>query len=134
MLSWNNWLAQARASLNAGVVLQNNAVHFMACFSFEQAAEMALKAGLDALAIDHHGHYLPGLLRDLATTRKVDLPERVASAARRLTRLYIPTRYPDAEGGVPAENYDADDARQAHADADEIMKFVLEGLSETDRG
>lgn len=100
----------------------------MACFSFQQAAEMALKAGLEALGVDHHGHYLPGLLRDLATRRGVALDDTVAGAARRLGRLYIPTRYPDAEGGVPADNYDADDARQAHVDAETIMAFVLKEL------
>jgi HEPN domain-containing protein len=128
MLSWHNWMEQARRSFHAGELVEQGSEHFMACFSYQQAAEMALKAGLEALGLDHQGHYLPGLLSTLAARRGTEAPDGVAGAARRLNRLYIPTRYPDAEGGVPAENYDADDSARARSDAQRVIEYVESGL------
>lgn len=99
--------------------------HAWACFTYQQSAEMALKAGLEEAQRDHTGHYLPGLLQELCQARGVDAHEKIMTAARRLTRLYIPTRYPDAiGGGVPSEAYTAEDSEQAHEDAQTILEFV----------
>jgi HEPN domain-containing protein len=48
---------------------------------------------------------------------------RMASA--RLNRYYIPTRYHDAfDRGAPADQFFAGDARQAVADAEEVIHFA----------
>ena len=85
---------------------------------YQQAAEMAIKGALDRKTLDHAGHSLIALLRDLETSP----PETLVAAARRLSRLYIPTRYPDAAGAPPGDLYGQDDAEQAARDAQTLME------------
>ena len=58
-------------------------------------------------------------------------PEDVADSLRRLSRHYIPARYPDASpGGTPADHYGARDADDAMADARRVIDFVAARWSE----
>ena len=120
VLYWQNWWRQAQAAYRAGVHTQEADDHAYACFLFQQAAELAFKAGLDCMGSDHRTHDLTGLMSGFQ-----ELPPAVAEAARRLNDKYVRTRYPDAvEGAVPAEMFGQQDAVQARADADVIMRFV----------
>jgi HEPN domain-containing protein len=55
----------------------------------------------------------------------VAVTESLRMACARLNRYYIPTRYPDAfDRGAPADQFFAADARQAIADAEEVLGFA----------
>jgi len=55
----------------------------------------------------------------------VAVTESLRMACARLNRYYIPTRYPDAfDRGAPADQFFASDARQAIADAEEVLGFA----------
>lgn len=54
-----------------------------------------------------------------------ELPEEVSAALRRLSRHYIPPRYPDAHpGGSTLAHYGSDDAEEAIFDADLVIAHV----------
>lgn len=93
-----------------------------ACFTAQQAAEKSLKALFQHLHGQAWGHNLTDLLRVVPPA--VSLPAEVLHAARRLDRLYIPTRYPDGlPSGTPHEYYDETDATEAERDAGTIIQF-----------
>jgi HEPN domain-containing protein len=53
------------------------------------------------------------------------LPGQLRSALQRLSRHYIPARYPDAHpSGTPGAHYGHDDARQALADVAVVFEYV----------
>ena len=67
--------------------------------------------------LDRFGH--------MVSAAGVDVSEPIVDAMHRLTRHYIPSRYPDAHpGGEPGEHYGAHDAEQAITDAVAIFAFV----------
>jgi len=125
MLYWKNWFEQSRRAYQSAGVLHKAGEHYWCCFTCQQAAEMALKAALERRALDRMGHNLLELLSALEGAMQERIPDDVRHAARRLNRLYIPTRYPDAVGGsVPADNYAAEDADRAMQDARRILDYV----------
>ncbi|MGI9032858.1 MAG: HEPN domain-containing protein [Acidimicrobiales bacterium] len=94
-------------------------------FLAEQAAQLAVKALLHGLGIGPWGHDLVELGRAMAAALGEPLPAEVADALVRLSRLYIPTRYPDAHpAGDPGEHYSAADADKAIGDAELILASV----------
>jgi len=118
-------MEQARRALKTGAILREAGEHYWACFTFQQAAEMALKAGLERFGEDHVGHNLLELVASLRMASRDEPPEGVREGARRLNRLYVPTRYPDAVGGsVPADNYSAEDSELACQDAGLILAYI----------
>jgi HEPN domain-containing protein len=125
MLYAESWMAQARDTLRTARLNRDGGQHAHACFMYQQAAELALKAGLEQLGLDHSGHNLVELLSALARARESAADPQVEAAARRLTRLYIPTRYPDAVGGaVPSTMYDQEDSQRADTDAERVFSYV----------
>ena len=109
------------AQLQAGAGLSN-----WACFLAEQAAQLALKALLHGLGRGPWGHDLVRL-SEMASEAGLEPPTAVADAIRRLSRHYIPARYPDAHSaGPPSTHYGAADSEEALRDAASVLDFVDE--------
>lgn len=73
------------------------------CFNAQQAAEIALKAALNAYGLERRGHSVTELLEEL-----VGLGERLEhlrDSAKILDQYYIPTRYANAFPSGPASAY-----------------------------
>ncbi|CAN5711104.1 HEPN domain-containing protein [soil metagenome] len=113
--------AQEGARAQAAVGLHN-----WACFSAEQAAQLAIKGLLHGLGSGPWGHDLVRL-GELMTEEGVEIPAAVMDALRRLGRHYIPARYPDAHAaGEPGAHYSENDWLEAEGDAAVIVSFVDE--------
>lgn len=96
-----------------------------ACFLHEQAAQLAVKGLLHAVGLDAWGHDLVVLGERAREHFGPSWPPEVAEPAARLSRHYIPARYPDAHAsGVPGAHYTEADAIQAAADAEAIQSAV----------
>ena len=96
-----------------------------ACFIAEQAAQLSCKGLLHGVGVEAWGQDLVDLGDRVSRTIGTDLEDDVASALRRLSRHYIPARYPDAHpSGAPGAHYGRDDADQAIADAERVLMAV----------
>ena len=96
-----------------------------ACFLAEQSAQLAVKGLLHGFGAGAWGHDLVELGRLVGEAIREQLPEPVTPALQRLSRHYIPARYPDAHpGGAPASHYGEEDARQALQDLATVTDFV----------
>ncbi len=123
---YRRWRDEAGRALR-GARLQGEAgLHNWACFSAEQAAQLAVKGLLHGVGAGPWGHDLVRLGEALVE-QGISLPARLADALRRLSRHYIPARYPDAHpSGPPGLHYGESDAAEALADADAVTRFVDE--------
>jgi HEPN domain-containing protein len=121
---YRRWREEADRAL-AGARLQAEAgLHNWACFAAEQAAQLAVKALLHGLGRAPWGHDLVRL-SESTDAAGVEVPGEAADAARRLSRHYIPARYPDAHpAGSAAAHYGHSDAEDALQDADRLLAFV----------
>jgi HEPN domain-containing protein len=91
------------------------------CFNCQQAAELALKAALNALGLEIRGHDLSLLLGELSSHE----PEvkRFSDDARRLDQYYIPTRYANAfYSGSAMEHYTQAQANEGVEKAQSILE------------
>jgi HEPN domain-containing protein len=80
-----------------------------------------------ALGGEGWGHSITRLLRD--ASHKLEVTEDLITAAQRLDKHYIPTRYPNGfDLGAPRDYYTADEARQAITDAQRIYDFCQQSL------
>lgn len=130
MNRWNDWWRQAHMELRAATNLQVTGDHAWCCFTCQQAAEKALKAVLEQRGHEHEGHSLNLLLRRLFG--EDDPPRELVRACARLSRLYIPTRYPDAVvEGAPADQYLEEDAQQSLEDLRVIVDYVGRAVGQT---
>lgn len=121
---FGRWRAEADRALGGARLNEGGELHNWACFLAEQAALLALKGLLHGLGRAPWGHDLVRL-GELAREASIELPDDVAAALRRLSRHYIPARYPDAHpSGPPGPHYGASDAREALADAGRVVDFV----------
>jgi HEPN domain-containing protein len=118
------WLDQAREDLKWAEHLAEQGGYHIACFLAQQVAEKALKAFLYAqgeeLVIGH------SVARLCAAAQAVEpaFSEHCRSWAV-LDGFYIPTRYPNGlPGGIPAEAYPQETARDAVALARQVVDFV----------
>lgn len=116
------WLEQARRDLEAAEGIFAQGYWWIACFQAQQAAEKAVKAFLygvgERMVL---GHSVAQLVREASQHNASFDQLRLAASA--LDRFYIPTRYPNGlPGGIPADSYSEQDARQAI----EMAKAVLE--------
>lgn len=119
---WREAAADARrgASVQSGAGLQN-----WACFLAEQAAQLGVKGLLHGIGGGAWGRDLVVLGARVAEAFDAELPGDLDAALRRLSRHYIPPRYPDAHpGGPPLAHYSADDARQALEDVDAVLAWA----------
>lgn len=123
------WLAQAEYDLRAAQTNFDSKLYSYACFIAQQTAEKALKAFLYGQGERQVvGHSVGQLCRQSAKLNKEFA--KIIARARKLDRYYIPTRYPNGlPGGVPAEEYDHDDARLGLTLAREVLDTVKKHLN-----
>lgn len=122
---YQRWREEAGAA-RRGAGLQSEAgLHNWACFLAEQAAQLGVKGLLHGVGRGAYGHDLVVLGGHLAEALGEELPEGLRSALQRLSRHYIPARYPDAHpSGGPGAHYGPDDVVQALDDVGAILEYV----------
>jgi HEPN domain-containing protein len=123
---FKRWRDAASDAHRAASVQRTAAMHNWACFLAEQAAQLAVKGLLHGIGSGAWGHDLVALGEKLRQALGTDPPETVAAALRRLSRHYIPPRYPDAHPGdsPPLAHYGASDADEAIRDTDLVIAYV----------
>jgi HEPN domain-containing protein len=125
----SDWLSQAEHDLGHARNSAASRDFDWACFAAHQAAEKAMKALFMALGGEAWGHSLLAMANDLG--RRIDIGAEFLDRARRLDRHYIPTRYPNGfDSGAPHMYYAEADAGQAIADAESILMFCKNQVSE----
>lgn len=123
---FERWFRQAEQTLRSAECDAASGFWNWACFKAEQAAQFAVKGLLRAIGEPAFGHALTRLLMDLEKLG-INVQEAVKIAGRNLERHYIPTRYADVfPSGSPYEFYTAQDAQEAIANCQTILKFVRE--------
>lgn len=123
---FRRWREEADRALESARREAEAGAHNWSCFLAEQSAQLGLKALLHGLGQGPWGHDLIRLGRE-ATAAGLDVPSAVEDALARLSRHYIPARYPDAHpGGSAASRYRASDAAEAIADVERVLRFVDE--------
>lgn len=121
---YRRWRGEADRALESARLQSDAGLHNWACFAAEQAAQLAMKAILHGLGRGPWGHDLVRL-GVFAGEADLELPAEVADVLRRLSRHYIPARYPDAHpGGSPADHYGRSDSDEALRDARAVLAFV----------
>jgi HEPN domain-containing protein len=116
------WWAQAEDDASFVRDLAREARYFdKACFIAQQAAEKAVQACVYATGRrEVFGHAVLEFTHDLAAMDPAF--KELASAAARLDRYYIPTRYPNAlPGGAPFQSYTAGDLAAARGDMETVF-------------
>ncbi|HEV8674345.1 MAG TPA: HEPN domain-containing protein [Methylomirabilota bacterium] len=118
------WLRQAEHDVSDAEYSAAGRRYHLACFLSQQAAEKALKAFLYARGAEQVlGHSVADLAEECA--RLDDDLRALKPRAAPLDHYYVPTRYPNSlPGGIPAEAFDAEDARRALALAQEVIQRV----------
>lgn len=115
-----DWFRQAKRKLDSALWTIQGGFYEDACFSAQQAAELAVKALLESQGRIELGHSVVQLLQ--ATS---DVPSEILAAARVLDRYYIPTRYPNGfPAGAPMDFDDQPTAEEAVKLAETILEFV----------
>lgn len=111
-------LAAARVQADAGF-------HHWSCFLAEQSAQLAVKALLHGVGVGAWGHDLVELGRAWGVALEEDTELTLQAGLQRLSRHYIPARYPDAHpSGSPGAHYGEADSAQALADAEQVAAAV----------
>ncbi|MGD9497014.1 MAG: HEPN domain-containing protein [Armatimonadota bacterium] len=116
------WIEDARVELEAAELLADNAIPHLAIFHARQAIEKLLKCGYPILRSRPmaHEHSLQAMVHDVLGR----IPDEIWEIIKRLNPFYMSTRYADAAGGPPSQCFDADDARQAVALAQEAFEWI----------
>lgn len=115
-----DWFRQARRKLDSARWDIQGEFYEDACFSAQQAAELAAKALLESQGQIELGHSVLHLLQAAG-----NVPPDILNAARLLDRYYIPTRYPNGfPAGAPMDFYDQPTAEEAVRRAETILGFV----------
>lgn len=119
-----NWLKQAESDLkNADLLFRQHAYDLVAFLS-HQVAEKALKAYLyetkKEIPIKTHN------LKEYADL--AECPIDISTCLRDLTPHYIVSRYPDASGGVPAEIYTENTAKELLGKSKKVFDWVKHKL------
>jgi len=96
-----------------------------AAFQSQQAAEKAVKALWYKEGRDPWGHSIVRLVQDFPSAEKYPALRNVLDEAKRLDKLYIPTRYPNGlPDMIPAEVFTLEEAQAAVASARTIIDFI----------
>lgn len=120
-----DWLRQAKRKLESAQWDVQGAFYEDACFSAQQAAELAAKALLESQGLVEIGHSVQALLKKAGVSNT-----KLLRAARTLDRYYIPTRYPNGfPSGAPMDYYDKPTAQEAVKLAARIVEFVEQQIA-----
>ena len=115
-----DWFRQAERKLDSARWDIQGGFYEDACFSAQQAAELATKALLERQGRIELGHSVYHLLQAAGNT-----PPDALNAAQILDRYYIPTRYPNGfPAGAPMDFYDLPTAEEAVRLAQRVLDFV----------
>ena len=121
------WFATGQGDLEAARILKDNQKHAHACFNAQQAVEKTIKSLWYFYDADPWGHSILKLIRDFAGVDAgvFALLNKFAGDARKLDRLYIPTRYPNGLPDItPDMAYDEGDSLFSIAAAEKILAEV----------
>jgi HEPN domain-containing protein len=122
---FERWRTQSRSAAETAALAADGGRHDWSCFLWEQAAQLAVKGLLHGLGLDAWGHDLTVLSARAAEALGKGWAAAASQAAARLSRHYIPTRYPDAHAsGAPSSHYTEADTTQAESDARRILETV----------
>jgi len=122
---FDRWREAADHARDAASVQAEAGYHNWACFLAEQAAQLGLKGLLRGIGAAGWGHDLVDLGRMVAEALDESLSGALKNGLRRLSRHYIPARYPDAyPAGSPGEHYGIEDSATALEDAQRVLEFV----------
>ena len=121
---FRRWRDEAGQALDAARVQAQADIHNWACFSAEQAAQLAVKGALHGMSRGPWGHDLVRMA-EMLVQAGIDISEEMMNRFRRLGRHYIAARYPNAHAsGAAAAHYGQGDATEAIQDAEMILAFV----------
>jgi len=119
------WFAQAGADLRAANGSARNQSYEWACFQAQQAGEKALKALWYSYVQEPWGHSLTRLILDFPTADLHGRLQGLLPQAKKLDKLYIPTRYPNGLPDlIPAEVFTGDEAQSAILAAQQLLADV----------
>ncbi|MGH2760858.1 MAG: HEPN domain-containing protein [Actinomycetota bacterium] len=122
---FERWRTEAGRALESARLQVDAGLHNWACFLAEQAAQLAVKAFLHGVGQAPWGHDLVVLGRAFALVMAEGWPPDSDQPLARLSRHYIPARYPDAHPSGPAgDHYRREDADEAIVDASRIIDLV----------
>lgn len=122
---YHRWVEQAGRARDAAEAVAADAGHDWACFLFEQAAQLSVKAVLHAVGRPAWGHDLAELCGRAADALGSQWDEAASDAGARLSRHYIPARYPDAHAsGTPGAHYTERDVDEARRDCATVFGAV----------
>lgn len=120
-----DWLRQAKRKLESARWDMEGGFYEDACFSAQQAAELAVKAMLEREGRFELGHSISALLSKLG-----EIPPELKEAARTLDHYYIPPRYPNSfASGAPMDYYSQKEAEEAIRLAQSIIEFAARAIS-----
>lgn len=126
---FDRWSAQGDRALATARLAAGGDQHDWACFLCEQAAQLWVKGLLHATGDEAWGHDLVRLVDRAGLTGTVGAP------AARLSRHYIPARYPDAHpSGPPGDHYGPTDSDGALADVAAIVGAVRDAWRDLQAG
>lgn len=118
------WFTQAKDEFQDAEELRKRGRFYLALFHSQQAAEKALKAYLYLKVKSIEVFYTHSIDELMKMVLEIDPDFKEVSAAKKLDRYYIPTRYPSGlPGGVPSRYFD--DPVEAE-NAAQITKNVIE--------
>lgn len=122
---FNRWIRSSELTLRSARRDLNGGDYNWACFKAHQAAEKAIKALLWGLGHPRTGHSLIDLGNALRSIG-LEIPRELYEVLARLSKFYIPTRYPDAwVEGIPEDYYTENEAREAIELAEKVATWVL---------
>ena len=122
MNRWRDWWEQALRDFRQAGHSTDGGYHEWAAFAAQQAAEKSIKALILSCSGEPWGHSVTGLLE--ALPQGSETPESLMEAANRLDKHYLPARYPNGlPAGYPGKLYTAGEAKEAIADAAQIIEF-----------
>jgi len=124
MRRYKDWLRQAKRKLDSAKWNLKGKFYEDACFSSQQAAELAAKALLEKKGMAEIGHSIFFLL-----SKVQDIPKDLLGKAKVLDRYYIPTRYPNGfDRGAPMDYFEEKTAKEAIKFAKNIIEYIAKEI------
>jgi HEPN domain-containing protein len=130
------WLSTGQDDLDTARILKQNQKHAHACFHAQQAVEKAIKGVWYFYDQDPWDHSIVKLINELKefNADAFLLLNKFADDAKKLDRLYIPTRYPNGLPDItPDLAYSEDDSDSSINTVEKILKeaeLIIKGTQE----
>ena len=119
------WLEQAEIDLESAEINFNQKLYYVCAFLCQQSLEKIMKA----LFMLREKSSPPAThnLRELGEA--LGLPQELLSKARKISRDFILSRYPDAAGDVPAKIYDKEITKEILEETKELFAWLEKQFS-----